>query len=162
MTAIRDGPMNKPRKPKAMNPPKTPRIVSDRGILMPTPISKGLMKLSTVLTNTPTMIMKTPQTEIDHAAAAQEYQLELKSQTVVVYGNPKLGTPTLAISPTLGIDVPFRALVWQNDQGQVYLTYNSAAYIANYVYPRHGLTIAGDAPSNLEQFLNEIIEQATK
>lgn len=101
-------------------------------------------------------------TEIDHAASARDYGLELKPRTVVVYGNPKLGTPTLAISPTLGIDVPFRALVWQNDQGQVYLTYNSAAYIANYVYPRHGLNIAGDAPNNLEQFLNEISEQATE
>jgi len=100
--------------------------------------------------------------EIDHGAAAQEYGLELKPRIVVVYGNPKLFTPTLAISPTLGIDVPFRALVWQNDQGQVYLTYNSADYVANAIYPRHGLTIAGQSPKNLEQFLDEISDRATK
>jgi hypothetical protein len=44
--AIKVGPMNRPRKPKAMKPPKTPRMVSDIGILTPKPMSQGLMKLS--------------------------------------------------------------------------------------------------------------------
>ena len=53
MMAIKLGPMNKPRKPNAMKPPKTPRIVSDIGISTPKPISQGLTKLSATLTTTP-------------------------------------------------------------------------------------------------------------
>ena len=83
-------------------------------------------------------------TEIDHAAAAEKYGLKLLPRTVVVFGNPKLGTPGMQKAPTVAIDVPLKALVWEDDQGKVWLTYNSAEYLQNYVYPRHGL------PSNLD------------
>jgi uncharacterized protein (DUF302 family) len=78
-------------------------------------------------------------TEIDHAAAAEKNGLKLRPRTVIVYGNPKLGTPAMQKAPTVAIDVPLKALVWEDDQGKVLLTYNSAEYIQDYVYPRHGL-----------------------
>src|SRR6267154_4509495 len=84
-------------------------------------------------------------TEIDHAAAAEKAGLKLRPRTVIVYGNPKLGTAGMQKAPTVAIDVPLKALVWEDDQGKVWLTYNSAEYIQNYIYPRHGLPSNPDA-----------------
>ncbi len=101
-------------------------------------------------------------TELDHAAAAAKVGLQLRSRTVVVFGNPKLGTVPMQMAPTLAIENPPKALVWQDDQGKVWLTYNSAEYIASYVYPRHGLSITPEGLKNYEQFLAEVSDQATK
>jgi len=76
---------------------------------------------------------------LDHAAAAEKYQQMLLPRTVIVYGNPKLGTANMVKAPTLAIDLPPRALVWQDDQGKVWLSYNSAAYLSESVYARHGV-----------------------
>jgi uncharacterized protein (DUF302 family) len=78
-------------------------------------------------------------TEIDHAAAARKFGLKMLPRTVIVFGNPKLGTPVMVKTPTLAIDVPPKALVWEDDQGKVWLTYNSAEYLGNVIYARHGL-----------------------
>jgi len=79
-------------------------------------------------------------TEIDHAAAAKKFGLTMRPRTVIVFGNPKLGTPVMVKTPTLAIDVPPKALVWEDDQGKVWLTYNSAEYLAKVIYVRHGLS----------------------
>ena len=79
-------------------------------------------------------------TEIDHAAAAKRFGLTLRPRTVIVFGNPKLGTPVMVKTPTLAIDVPPKALVWEDDQGKVWLTYNSAEYLEKVIYVRHGLS----------------------
>src|SRR5450631_4764734 len=83
-------------------------------------------------------------TEIDHAAAAKKFGLEMRPRTVIVFGNPKLGTPVMVNTPTLAIDVPPKALVWEDEQGKVWLSYNSAEYLGNVIYARHGLA---DPPS---------------
>lgn len=101
-------------------------------------------------------------TELDHAAAAAKYGLELRPRTVVVFGNPKLGTGPMQKAPTLAIDVPLKALVWQDDDGKVWLTYNSGAYMASYVYPRHGLSVPADLRGSGEQFLDQVSNEATK
>src|SRR3981189_454021 len=51
-------------------------------------------------------------TEIDHAAAAKKFGLDLRPRSVIVFGNPKLGTPAMVKSPLLAIDGPPKALVW--------------------------------------------------
>jgi len=78
-------------------------------------------------------------TEIDHAAAAKKFGLTLRPRIVIVFGNPKLGTPVMVKTPTLAIDVPPKALVWEDDQGKVWLTYNSSEYLAKVIYVRHDL-----------------------
>jgi uncharacterized protein (DUF302 family) len=78
--------------------------------------------------------------EIDHAAAAKKFGLMLRPRTVIVFGNPKLGTPVMVKTPTLAIDVPPKALVWEDDEGKVWLTYNSSEYLAKVIYVRHGLS----------------------
>ena len=52
-------------------------------------------------------------TEIDHAAAAKKFGLEMRPRTVIVFGNPKLGTPAMVKTPLLAIGVPPKALVWR-------------------------------------------------
>ena len=100
-------------------------------------------------------------TEIDHAAAAKKFGLDMRPRTVVVFGNPKLGTPVMVKTPLLAIDVPPKALVWEDDQGKVWLSYNSADYLYKTIYPRHG----AEAPPMTAPFakaLDEISDYATK
>ena len=100
-------------------------------------------------------------TEIDHAAAAKKFGLDMRPRTVIVFGNPKLGTPVMVKTPQLAIDVPPKALVWEDDQGKVWLSYNSADYLYRTIYPRHGI----DAPPMTAPFakaLDEMSDYATK
>lgn len=100
-------------------------------------------------------------TEIDHAAAAKKFGLDMRPRTVIVFGNPKLGTPAMVKTPLLAIDVPPKALVWEDDQGKVWLSYNSADYLYKTIYPRHGLS----GPPSIAPFakaLDEMSDHATK
>jgi uncharacterized protein (DUF302 family) len=101
-------------------------------------------------------------TELDHAAAAAKNGLTLPPRTVVVFGNPRGGTPNMQKAPTLAIDVPPKALVWQDDQGKVWLTFNSGEYLQNYVYPRHGLPSNPAAAMAFDEFVKHAAEQATE
>jgi uncharacterized protein (DUF302 family) len=100
-------------------------------------------------------------THIDHAAAAKKFGIEMKPRTVVIFGNPKLGTPVMVKTPLLAIDVPPKLLVWEDDQGKVWLSYNSADYLYKTIYPRH----RADVPSNYAPFaklLDDMTNQATQ
>jgi uncharacterized protein (DUF302 family) len=99
---------------------------------------------------------------IDHAAAARNAGLEMRPRTVIVFGNPKAGTPQMTKSATLAIDLPMKALVWQDDQDKVWLTYNSSQYSAAEIYPRHGLTVPDDAAKMLENFLADVSDRSTQ
>ena len=101
-------------------------------------------------------------TELDHAAAAKQNGQELRTRTVIVFGNPRLGTPVLRKAPTVAIDLPPKALVWQDDQGKVWLTYNSGEYVMDYVYPRHGLPSNAAVAKALDDFVKHAAEQATE
>ena len=101
-------------------------------------------------------------TTLDHAAAAAKVGLQLQPRTVIVYGNPKLGTGPMQKAPGLAIDNPPKALVWQDDHGKVWLTYNTADYIAHHVYPRLGLTLSDEGRKQFEEFLDAVTDQATK
>lgn len=67
---------------------------------------------------------------IDHAAGAAKVGETLRPTMLLVFGNPKGGTPFMKCEQTVGIDLPLRALVWEDASGQVWLGYNDPAYIA--------------------------------
>ncbi|MDN3377448.1 MULTISPECIES: DUF302 domain-containing protein [unclassified Pseudoalteromonas] len=67
---------------------------------------------------------------IDHAAGAKKVNKELNPTEVLTFGNPKGGTPLMQCAQTIGIDLPLKALVWEDAQSQVWLSYNDPAYIA--------------------------------
>jgi uncharacterized protein (DUF302 family) len=77
--------------------------------------------------------------EIDHAAAAQAAGLALRPRTVVLFGNPRAGTPAMVAKPTLAIDLPMRVLVWQDDAGATQVTRSSGEDIATRIFARHGI-----------------------
>lgn len=101
-------------------------------------------------------------TEIDHADAASKSGLTLKPRTVVVFGNPKLGTKPMEGAATLAIDVPLKVLVWQDEQNKVWLSYNSGDYLMSYVYPRHGLAMSPENTKAIETVLAGFADEATR
>jgi uncharacterized protein (DUF302 family) len=101
-------------------------------------------------------------TELDHAAAAAKNGLTLPARTVIVFGNPRGGTPNMQKAPTLAIDLPPKALVWQDDQGKVWLTFNSGEYLQDYINPRHGLPSNSTAAKAFDEFVKHAAEEATE
>ena len=72
---------------------------------------------------------------IDHAAGAASAGLPLRPTEVLIFGNAKGGTPLMQSVQTIGIDLPLKALVWQDASGQTWFSYNDPAFLAQ----RHGL-----------------------
>jgi uncharacterized protein (DUF302 family) len=67
---------------------------------------------------------------IDHAAGAAEAGLTLRPTELLILGNAKGGTPLMQAAQTMGIDLPLKALVWQDEQGRTFLSYNDPAWLA--------------------------------
>ncbi len=67
---------------------------------------------------------------VDHAAGAATVGMTLRPTEVLIFGHPKGGTPFMECAQTVGIDMPLKALVWQDVKGQVWLGYNDPAYLA--------------------------------
>jgi uncharacterized protein (DUF302 family) len=72
---------------------------------------------------------------IDHAAGASGVGLPLRPTEMMIFGNAKGGTPLMQATQTIGIDLPLRALVWQDATGVTWLSYNDPGWLAK----RHGL-----------------------
>lgn len=68
--------------------------------------------------------------KIDHTAGAATVGKQLRPTEVLIFGNPQGGTPLLECAQTAGIDLPLKAIVWQDAAGQVWLGYDAPAYIA--------------------------------
>ena len=99
---------------------------------------------------------------LDHAAAAEAAGLQLRTRTVIVFGSPKGGTPAMQTNPTLAIDLPLKALVWEDESGKVWLTCNSAEFVRQHVYGRHGLTLGAEPTQGLATLLGDVARQATQ
>jgi uncharacterized protein (DUF302 family) len=67
---------------------------------------------------------------IDHAAGAAKVGKSLRATEVLIFGNPQGGTPFMECAQSIGIDLPLKALVWEDSSGQVWLAYNDPAYLA--------------------------------
>jgi uncharacterized protein (DUF302 family) len=72
---------------------------------------------------------------IDQAAEARANGLVMPPAVVLVFGSPKAGTPLMVARPTVAIDLPLKALVWQDEAGAGWLTHNTPALLVE----RHGL-----------------------
>ncbi|SMX25552.1 DUF302 domain-containing protein [Boseongicola aestuarii] len=103
-------------------------------------------------------------TRIDHAEAARELGTEMPGSTVIVFGTPAHAARGFMAAPTLAIDGPLKALVWEDSSGAVMLSYNSPDYIGQVRFPRHGLPDMSGTPDFeiLGNTLNAFAEYATK
>jgi uncharacterized protein (DUF302 family) len=68
---------------------------------------------------------------IDHAAEAEKAGLKMHPTQLLIFGNPKGGTPLMQANPTIAIDLPMKALAWEDDNGKVWLSYNAPAFLKN-------------------------------
>jgi uncharacterized protein (DUF302 family) len=68
-------------------------------------------------------------TVIDHSGEAEKVGLKMRPTKVVIFGSPKGGTPLMVAAPTLAIDLPLKALVAEDENGKVWVTYNSPEYL---------------------------------
>jgi uncharacterized protein (DUF302 family) len=93
---------------------------------------------------------------IDHAAAAREVGLELRPTEVVIFGNARGGTPLMQLGQTAGIDLPLKALVWQDAKQKTWISYNEPIWIAQ----RHGLTNVDALVIKLAAFLRAVTTKA--
>jgi len=66
---------------------------------------------------------------VDHSGEAEKVGLTMRPTQLIIFGSPKAGTPLMVASPTLAIDLPLKALAWEDEDGKVWLSYNSPDYL---------------------------------
>jgi len=72
---------------------------------------------------------------VDHSGEAEKVGMKMPPTKLLIFGNPKAGTPLMLAAPSIAIDLPLKILVWEDAQGKVWVSYNSAAYLQE----RHGV-----------------------
>lgn len=92
---------------------------------------------------------------IDHAAGAAKVGKILRPTQVLVFGNPVSGTPLIECAQTMGIDLPQKMLVWEDDKGQVWVGYNDPGYLLQ----RHGASTC-PATEGVRKALDGLVEAA--
>ncbi len=95
---------------------------------------------------------------IDHAEAARKAGLSMPPATLLIFGNPKGGTPLMKASPTTAIDLPLKALAWEDAEGKVWLTYNRADYLKE----RHDIRGSDELLETLEKGLDAMTKRAVE
>jgi uncharacterized protein (DUF302 family) len=94
---------------------------------------------------------------INHAAGAQKVGKKLRPTELVVFGNPKVGTPLMQCSQSTAIDLPQKALIWEDQEGTVWFSYNDP----NYLVERHGITGCAEVIKKIENALSNFAKAAT-
>jgi uncharacterized protein (DUF302 family) len=88
---------------------------------------------------------------VDHSGEAEKVGMKMLPTKLLIFGSPKAGTPIMLAAPSIALDLPLKILVWEDGQGKVWTSYNSAEYLQN----RHG------APQQFIQNLAVVQELAT-
>jgi len=89
---------------------------------------------------------------VDHSGEAEKVGMKMSPTGLLIFGNPKAGTPLMLAAPSIAIDLPLKILVWEDSAGKVWVSYNSPAYLQQ----RHGL------PPELLQNIAVVETLATK
>ena len=97
-------------------------------------------------------------TRIDHALGAKRVGLSLRPTELVIFGNPKIGSKLINCNQTVAIDLPQKALIFEDEKGQVWFTYNNPQYLAN----RHGLQGCEKVIEKIKGALGNFARSATK
>jgi uncharacterized protein (DUF302 family) len=72
---------------------------------------------------------------VDHSGEAEKAGMKMRPTKLLIFGNPKAGTPLMLASPSCAIDLPLKLLIWEDGQSKVWISYNSPQYLQK----RHGL-----------------------
>ena len=93
---------------------------------------------------------------IKHSAAAAEVGIELRNTELILFGNPKVGSPLMKCQQSAAIDLPQKALIWEDDKAKVWISYNDPRYLGK----RHNITGCEEVISKIETALAGISESA--
>ncbi|TCV90606.1 DUF302 domain-containing protein [Sulfurirhabdus autotrophica] len=96
--------------------------------------------------------------KIDHAEGAKQAGLVMRPATVMIFGNPKGGTPFMVAEPKSAIDFPLKALVWENAEGKVFVSYTTVSEIVH----RHKISGQEELTKKLDGLLAGIAKTATE
>ena len=96
-------------------------------------------------------------TRINHAEGAQKVGKKLRPTVLIIFGNPKVGTPLMQCGQSVAIDLPQKALIWEDESGQVWLSYNDPKYLAK----RHGIKGCDGVIKKIENALGNLASTAT-
>jgi len=94
---------------------------------------------------------------INHAEGAQKIGKKLRPTELIIFGNPKVGTPLMQCGQSVAIDLPQKALIWQDEAGQVWLSYNDPKYLAS----RHSIKECDEIIKKIEKALGNFARMAT-
>lgn len=117
-------------------------------------VSETIDKLTSILLKKGMTIFK----RVNHTAAAKKINIPLRPTELLIFGNPKVGTPLMLCSQTAAIDLPQKALAYKDESGQVWLTYNNPAYVAN----RHNIHDCKNALKKISGALADFAKLATE
>jgi uncharacterized protein (DUF302 family) len=96
--------------------------------------------------------------QIDHAAGAESVGLTLRPTTLLIFGDPRAGTALMQADQRIGLDLPLKALIWEDAAGQAFVTYSDPRWIAR----RYGLSAsAAEAAGRLAAGLEGLASAAT-
>lgn len=93
----------------------------------------------------------------NHAAKAKGVGMDMRDTEILIFGNPKMGSPLMLSNQEIGIDLPMKALAYKDAKGQVWLVYNDPAYLKN----RHGISDKDPVFEKMTGALGKITSKAT-
>ena len=108
----------------------------DRGMIdAPSPYSvpETLARLESILKERGVTVFA----RVDHSGEAERVGLQMRPTQLLIFGSPKGGTPLMVAAPSVAIDLPLKALAWEDERGRVWLSYNAPEYLQQ----RHGFSI---------------------
>lgn len=97
----------------------------------PHTVSETLQRLESILAARGLQLFA----RVDHSGEAEKVGMHMRPTKLLIFGSPKAGTPLMVAAPSLAIDLPLKALIWEDEQGKVWLSYNSPEYLKE----RHGV-----------------------
>ena len=93
---------------------------------------------------------------IKHSESAGKVGIELRETELIIFGNPKVGSPLMKCQQSIAIDLPQKALVWEDHESKVWISYNDPAYLEK----RHGISGCGEVISKIKKALSGITKAA--
>ena len=89
------------------------------------PVDKTLERLQSILKEKGVTVFEV----VDHSGEAAKVSMEMRPTKLIMFGNPNGGTPLMIAAPTVAIDLPLKALIWEDSDGNIWISYNSPEYL---------------------------------
>ena len=94
--------------------------------------------------------------QINHSDAAQKVGVELRETQLIIFGNPKVGSPLMQCQQSVAIDLPQKAIIWEDDKSKVWISYNDPRYLGK----RHNIIGCDEVITKVEKALSGITKAA--